>query len=281
MSMTAVTHDEWAAGRSLPLLGGVELLSARYVRQAFSRHVHEGYALGAIEAGALAFRYRGEALVAARGEVNLVVPGEAHDGHAALPGGWAYRMFYLPPAVLVRASAELSAGGKPPHFAPGVLRDPELAAEIFAVHRLALDPEAPLLAKESRLLGLLAAWISRHAEERPQAPRIGSEHAAVARTRAFLHDRLTEEVGLERLSSVAGLSPWHLVRVFARETGLPPHAYLVQARLARARELLAGPLRLADIAAETGFADQAHLTREFKRRFGLTPGACRKIIQNS
>lgn len=278
--MNPKARQEWATGTSLPLLGGVELLRACYVRQNFSRHVHEGYALGVIESGALAFRYRGEGLVAAAGEINLVVPGEAHDGHAALPGGWAYRMFYLPPEALARAAAELSPGPGLPHFAPGVLTDPELAADVAAVHRLALDPETPLLARETRLLGLLTAWIARHAASRPGPRRLGAEHAAVAAARDYLRDHLEEDVGLEELARACGLSPWHLVRVFARDTGLPPHAWLVQARLERARTLLAGPSRLADIAAETGFADQAHLTREFKRRHGLTPGAYRKIVQN-
>ncbi|MCA1944158.1 MAG: AraC family transcriptional regulator [Desulfovibrio sp.] len=259
---------------------GVELLRAAYRTQRFDRHFHEEYALGVIEGGALRFRYLGQTMIAAAGQVNLVVPGEPHDGHAALPHGWAYRMFYLAPRVVDAASAELRPRRTAPHFAAGVLEDPILAARVRQTHLLWEASAASLLARQTALLEMLTLWISRHAEAPGAAPRLGHEGGAVARARALLQERFAEDLSLDDLAGHVGLSPWHLVRVFKARHGLAPHAYLVQVRLARARALLAGPDRLADIAAATGFADQSHLTRLFKARFGLTPGACRNFLQN-
>lgn len=265
----------------LPLLGGMDLLTATYVTQAFSRHTHDGYAVGVIERGALRFRYRGETVCAASGSINLVVPGEAHDGRAACAQGWAYRMFYLRPEALLSAAREMATRPGLPHFRPGVLRDPGLAGLVQRAHAAAAAPGTPALAKETLTRRMLAAWVERHADGAWNWPRIGGERKAVRRVRELVRERLREDISLAELAQAAGLSPYHLVRVFERETGLPPHAYLVQARVEAARGLLAGPLPLAQVAAETGFADQSHLTRAFKRRHGLTPGRYRKIVQDS
>jgi len=266
---------------ALPFLGGVDMLSARFVTQNFSRHFHEGYAVGCIVDGAMRFNYLGENVVAPRGQVNLVVPGEPHDGHGADEAGWAYRMFYLPPGALVEASEALMPRPRPPHFRTGVIDDPALARCIRRTHEILERPGTPVLEKETRLLWLLAHWISRHAVDRGGLSGPGQEHRAVARARELLRARYAEDVSLGELAREAGLSPFHLARVFEATLGITPHAYLTQVRVERARALLAGPDRLADIAADCGFADQAHLTRLFKRHLGVTPGRFRKMLQNS
>lgn len=129
-------------------------------------------------------------------------------------------------------------------------------------------------------MGLLTEWIARWAEEGGRQRPPGREHRAVARARELMGEEYGADLSLTALACEAGLSPWHLVRVFERETGVTPHAYLTQVRVERARQRLAGPDRIADIAAECGFADQAHLTRLFKRQTGMTPGNFRKNLQN-
>lgn len=286
-------HKGQARYAVLPELGGVEMLRARFTTHHFSRHFHEGYALGIIEDGALGFRYRGAEVTAPRGAVNLVVPGEAHNGYAAADQGWSYRMLYLPADLVRRVAAQGDSrddhgggngtvGRDLPFFASGVLDDADLARRVHAVHRLLEAPDAPLLEKEIKLHSLVATWIDRHADRAVPWPRPGNEHGAVRRAREYLHANLERDVALAELARAAHLSPFHLARVFESETGIPPHAYLIQIRLARAKEMLGARdtgHRIADIAAATGFADQSHLTRLFKRRYGVTPGAFRKIVQ--
>ena len=76
------------------------------------------------------------------------------------------------------------------------------------------------------------------------------------------------------------MSPFALLRAFRAETGLPPHAYLNQIRVRLARRLLDDGLAPAVVAAEAGFADQAHLTRHFKRVVGVPPGAYQRERRN-
>ncbi|MEG6551043.1 AraC family transcriptional regulator [Desulfocurvibacter africanus] len=273
--------SESAEFNRLPILGGVEWLRATYVTQTFSRHTHEGYALGVIERGALRFRYRGETLRADAGSINLVIPGEAHDGQADGEQGWSYSMFYLPPEALLEVAGDLAPRPSLPHFRSGVLHDPDLAQDILLAHATVAQAGAPALAGETLVRRMLTAWVERHADGFWRWPRLGDERGAVRRVRQLIHERYREDLHLAELAETARLSPFHLLRVFERETGLTPHVYLVQVRVQSARELLAGPLPLAQVAAETGFADQSHLTRAFKRQYGLTPGRYRKIVQDS
>ena len=259
---------------------GLEVLRATYVTQRFSKHFHEGYALGCIERGALGFRYQGEHLLAGPGQVNLSLPGEVHDGAAAAPTGWTYSMLYFPAKRLESAARELKLAA-PPHFRRAVLDDPELAQGILKTHQMLACRETPALAKQSALLELLIFWISRHAEPNPTPGPLKAEHGLAKKVRDLIEDRFSEDLSLAELAAAAGLSAYHLIRIFRQSTGLTPHAYLTQTRLSRARQELHGPARLADLAAWAGFCDQGHFTRLFKRRFGLTPAAYRNFLQNN
>jgi AraC-like DNA-binding protein len=266
----------------LPFLGGVELLDASYVAQRFGKHYHEGYALGCVTSGGLAFRSRGANRLAGPGQINLTSPGDAHDGHAALPEGWSYRMLYLAPQALAAVTSRPDKQDRSCdiRFRSDVLDDPALARRILRAHRVLFDPNATLLGKETLLLDLLRAWVERHGIERPApAPEHGPP-ASVRLARELIEARFDEDLSLAELSRVAGLSPYHFIRVFEKQTGLTPHLHLINTRLAAAKQALDQDGRLADIAAQTGFSDQAHLTRLFKQRYGITPAAYRNFLQN-
>ena len=260
-------------------LGEVQMLSAHYVRQHFARHTHDGYGVGVIEHGAMAFDYMGERLVAPQGHVNLVVPGEPHDGHAAEEQGWVYRMFYLEADTLRDIASQMA--GRPhdlPFFKSGVLDDPALAAGLRGLHRRLESGITPLEA-ESELLITLAHWIRRHSDDPPQNRPPAQDHPAVARVRDLIETGHACTLSLDGLSREACLSPYHLLRLFRRTTGLPPHLYLNQVRVRRARELIDAGAPLAQTAVQVGYSDQSHLNRQFKRIFGITPGQYRKIVQ--
>src|SRR5437773_2445291 len=86
---------------------------------------------------------------------------------------------------------------------------------------------------------------------------------------------------LAGIAADTGLSRYQLVRSFRTEVGMPPYAWLAQHRVFRARMLLERGCRPAEAAALTGFADQAHLTRWFRRVVGVTPGVYRNSVQDS
>jgi len=262
------------------ILGEPELLRARRVTHRFPRHTHEGYGFGVIEHGALGFRYRGEELVAPAGTINLVVPDEPHTGQPAVADGWAYRMFYLGADLMGRAHRALAPAAGLPQFRAGVLRDENLAARLGALHEAIELASAPRLELEIRFVALLKDFIRRHASHRPDGDRSRDAPRELACAREYLREHYADEVRLDHLAAITGLSPWHLARTFARAFGVPPHAYQLQLRVGEARRLLARGQAAADVAAATGFTDQSHLIRHFKRLTGMTPGRYRKNVQD-
>lgn len=255
-----------------PALGNTEMLRATYVTHAFARHTHEGYAIGVIEAGVEAFAYRGANYQAPAGSIVIIHPGEVHTGQAGIPSGWAYRMLYPEVSLLQAALAEVKEGAQGiPFFANPVIQDGQLAAQLRRSH-IALETSDLPLERESRFLWILAQLIARYADCCPLVTPLGQEHRAVQRVREYLQTHYAASVSLEQLSQLANLKPLRLLRVFQREVGLPPHTYLVQVRVARAKALLSVGLPIAEVAYETGFTDQSHLNRHFKRHMGVTPG---------
>ena len=91
----------------------------------------------------------------------------------------------------------------------------------------------------------------------------------IDRVREYIEGHLSENIELETLADIAGLSKWHFARAFKQSVGTPPHFYLLQRRLERAQELLAETdLSLAQIALRIGFSDQSHFSRRFRMFLG-------------
>lgn len=255
-------------------LGELDLLRATYVTHTFAPHSHEGFAIGVIEEGAEQFRYRRDTHIAPKGSLVLINPGETHTGAAVEASGWAYRMFY-PPAELLQGVVTPLSGRPPavPLFHEPVVFDPELAQTLTSLH-VTLESEPDALARSSRFVLAITALVERHADvPQQQTSRMSrASNPVVRQLEDYLHAHLTEPVSLAALAALAGVSTFHVVRLFQQATGLPPHAYLTQLRVRRARELLAVSLPIAEVAMAAGFYDQAHLTRHFKRIVGVPPG---------
>ncbi len=261
--------------------GNLKLLRATYVTQRFSRHIHEDFPVGVIKHGALGFYYRGENVVATVGSINLANPGEAHTGYAAADIGWTYRMFYFDLNLLRYVASEIA--GKPkdiPCFQQGVIYDSDLAKTIHHLHLMLEQPNISKLTQESQIFEMLKQLILRHADDQPMLQTVSKEHQAVRRAREYIEAHYAENISLEQLTQIAYLSPFHLVRIFHDEIGLPPHAYLTQVRINRAKTLLSQGWPITEVAFEVGFVDQSHLTRRFKRILGMTPAQYRKNVQD-
>ena len=265
-----------------PAIAGLELMRATYIRQRFTRHAHERFAVGVIEAGALGFHYRGESVVAPAGAINLANPDEPHTGHAAAQQGWTYRMFYFDAEHLRDAVAQMADRPRAvPRFAAGVIHDDGLAYQIRSLHQALEQDVASRLEMQSWFMAMLVALIQRHSDTRPYQRPVGQEPRAVQRTREFIHTHYADDVSMDQLASIACLSPYHFMRVFTRNVGLPPHTYLIQTRVRQARAMLNAGQRPAAAAQAAGFFDQSHFTRHFKRLTGMTPGKYRRIVQES
>ena len=249
-----------------PTHAGLQRLSARFGGHAYDLHRHETYAVGLTLWGAQSFHYRGELRTSAAGQVMVIHPDEAHDGHATVDAGFAYRMLYVDPASVTAA-----LGGAPPPFVRDVVADDPalgcLLREAFAHFPQALEP----IAVDS-IVARLAELLSARSDSTALRAPAKTAYRAAARARDFLQAEAPRIVDSEELENVSGLDRFALSRHFRAAFATSPHRFQVGQRLIKAQALIAAGMPLSETAAATGFADQSHLTRHFSARFGLTPG---------
>ena len=254
----------------------LDLLTARFQRHVYAPHAHAEYTIGVCVGGSEVIDYRGGHIRTGAGSIVVLDPGEMHTGGPdTATDGYAYRALYAEPALLTDGTL-----GGLPHFREPVIDDPELVTALRLTHtELSACPDP--LETESRLPWLLTALARRHSTARPAPDAVpGADHIAFV-VRDRLADELLEPPSLADLATDLGLSRYQLLRAFRTTMGIPPYAWLAQHRVDRARGLLESGLRPAEVATLVGFADQAHLTRWFRRVLGVTPAAYRNSVQDT
>jgi AraC-like DNA-binding protein len=248
-------------------LHGVEALHASFVTHRYRPHSHPTWTVATVHRGAAEFDLDDTQQRAVSGELFVLEPESVHTGVPAVPGGWAYQVLYLDPAVIGSWAEE---GAAPRAARWVVFRDERLRRSLAAAHA-ALAAQPPGLGVDEAVLAAVDA-LRPHLTPGPPARRTRPEHAAVRRARRHLEERWAQPVRLEELAAVARLSRFELARTFRAQVGLPPHAFQLDLRVRRARALLAAGEPPVAVAAACGFADQSHLHRVFKRAVGVTPG---------
>jgi AraC-like DNA-binding protein len=262
-------HDE-AQFRLASHRAGVELYRAHIVRHAFEPHTHDGFGLGAIESGVERFRYRGAEHLAPADSVVMVNPDELHTGRAETAGGWHYRMVYIEPSAV----AEIT--GEPAWWFGDVVREDLPSARRVTALLDALWQTREPLAFDSLLSELLAQF-RRHAHVPRKA--LDGRAARFVPVMDYLRAHLSRRLTLDELAAVVGLSPFHFLRQFQTHHHATPQQMLMALRLAEAKRQLSLGEAPAQVAAAVGLTDQAHLTRAFARRYGVTPARYQRELR--
>lgn len=253
-------------------LGDVQLLHADFQTHRFERHVHDELVIAVTERGAGRFTSRGAVGIASAYAVAVFNPGEPHEGGVFdTTDGWRYRAIYLGARALQRLSESVGGRGSAvPYVRRNALADQRLAALALATHDV-LETSHSRLTRETHLIEVYAHLAGAHGDVPRPSTSMTPARERVGRALQVMHDRFAENLSIDDLALAAGLSPFHFIRTFRRELGMPPHGYLTQIRLRQARALLAGGHQPAEAALAAGFFDQSHLTKHFKRSFGITP----------
>ena len=262
-----MTHKDqaWRFGyKPVPHLDDVRLLHVEDATHHYPRHVHEEFCIAMIHRGSETHICRDERHVAFPGDLLCVNPEDAHESISA---GVEYKSIHIKPALFGSML-----------FTQSIVSDPGLFQRFVELYSL-LESDVPSVEKEFELADAVGCLLRRH-----NSPIEPSESSSVQRVRDFLRSNYAINTSLSDLASIANVSPFHLVRIFNDQIGVPPHEFQTQVRITNAQRLLRDGHSISDAAVETGFFDQSHFSRNFKRITGLTPGkylAHSNIVQDN
>ncbi|MDD4311243.1 MAG: AraC family transcriptional regulator [Eubacteriales bacterium] len=254
----------------------VEAYQFQGVMQAFPNHFHEHYVIGFIERGRRTLTVRGQCLLTAPGDLLLFNPGENHACEAYHNQPLDYRCINIDPDVMAKAAREIFGSQAQPAFTQAVVFHSDLIGDLRELHAMILRAEGGVQ-KEERFFFLLEQILRDYAAagELEEVTELRAEVRAVC---DYLTAHASEQISLDALSDIAGLSKYHLLRAFTRETGITPYRYLETIRIDHAKTLLRQGVSPAEVALSAGFSDQSHFTNAFKRFIGLTPGLYRHVF---
>jgi AraC-like DNA-binding protein len=230
----------------------------------YAPHIHDTYSIGLLTEGGQIIRTGRKAETAFAGSVQFNEPYQVHENHRLACREFSFRHIEISQTRLLQL-----LDGRTPSARPNHINDRDLFQSLMRAYTN-LTTDDNLLAHDEMLTGALMKLfpITEISRFKPElTPRL------VSRIRDFLHANFMDSFTLDSLAELTQVSRVHVSRSFKQHIGLAPHEYLVQLRVACAKARIAEGMPIADAAAFSGFADQSHLTRHFKRITHLTPGA--------
>lgn len=271
-----MNHQEKAEFTTADAFNGLEVIDASYQKQNFSKHVHESYTIGLIEQGAQKFYRSGGVHIAPQNSIILVNADDVHNGQSASEGGWKYRAMYPTLEQFEMVTDDLYSGKKQaPYFTNAVVEDVKLAQQLKLLFSH-IDANSSRLLVETLLYSVLMSMTLNHSRHQSLPRNSSGSKANLILVKEYLDEYPEQDVPLERLAEIAGLSRFHFVRQFKKMFELAPHSYQIQARLKKAKQLLKAGIKPADVASDCGFHDQSHFHRHFKKALGVTPSQYQK-----
>jgi AraC-like DNA-binding protein len=251
-------------------LNDLELMHGSNITHDYPQHIHETYCIVIV--------LRGEETHICRNMRHKALPGSillinAEEPHSSKSVGTEYRIIYASAKILGRIGLDvLGRNFETVHFRNPIFHDRSVFHSLLKLHlKLEQNISSPL-EQESEIISTIGSLLARHAEYNSVLQPVGKELRYTEVVRNYLRAHYSENITLSELASLTNLSPFHLLRSFREHVGVPPHEYQTQVRITHAGRLIRLGRPISEAALETGFFDQSHLSRHFKRITGMTPG---------
>jgi len=252
---------------------GVETVAYRGPLPRMPTHAHAQFQLTLYDGGPRRFRVARHDFAGAPRTAIIIQAGEPHSSVPVADPHLTLHTFYIEEPLMAEVAATLWGGQATVAFRAPLIADQATVSQLLTAHR---SLERGDLESEEKTFFALEQLLHRHATPTGATRPTTRREAGLAAVRELLADRAAENVGLDDLAAVAGLSRFHLIRAFQRRYGVTPFAYLRHRRIEKARAVLRTGASLAEAASGAGFADKSHLGRAFRAVMGATPGEYRQ-----
>ncbi|WP_185705962.1 helix-turn-helix transcriptional regulator [Pseudomonas cremoris] len=254
-------------------LGNYELSSTTCTGLNFARHSHDECVIGVNLLGEEKVWLDRREFQAGPGSITLYNPGQIQGGGAADGAPWQFVSLYVTADQL---AADLGLAHL--EFDCSLCFQPDLAQRLAAAVTGSLSADARIRElNEDALVVLLGEVVSLSGVRLPGSAAVGK--SLISRAQELLAQQLHQSLPLDQLGDELGLSKFHLLRAFQKETGLSPRQWAMQLRTRRAKGLLRQGRAAGEVAHDLGFADQSHLNRHFRAAYGITPGRYQSVVK--
>lgn len=263
--------------RNIPGFNNLRIVTGTDILNDFPKHVHRDCAAGIITAGKRNITIADSNYTLLPGDIFIINPGEPHALQSSGGEPHSYMVLIIPDEILRMVASEIYGCGYNLHFDNCINGDRESARRFTELFNVLNDPDS-LLESGSVLFSFLEFLVRYHSTCSFNADDKQSVNS-VKLAEEYINENFREQITLDGLSEIAGVSPFHLNRTFTAVTGVSPHSYQIHRRIEFSKRLLIEGYSIAYVSAESGFTDQSHYTRFFKKITGTTPG--RFVLYNS
>jgi AraC-like DNA-binding protein len=257
---------------------GLEVIHTNSHEHSYPPHLHDSLEIIWMRSGAGKLDCLQQAFDIDVGEAGIVRPNEIHSG-----GGRGktieYVAIHLPRSLLQPGGRHfcslLDASGRP---VPVKVVPREKATSLLPIMVRTLCADLPVEQLLYILTPILCQLLDVSTPEAELLIREDVLHPAVSKAQAIIRDQCANRVDVSELAVSVDLDMRYLISLFKLSTGTTPHQFQIALRVEMARAMLEQQLPLCEVAARAGFADQSHLNRHFRRRYGFTPGEFREAV---
>ncbi|MFT5836336.1 MAG: AraC-like DNA-binding protein [Sulfurimonas sp.] len=238
----------------------------------FTKHYHDTYTVGITYHGMLKVYDSSNIFNIYKSSVRINNPAEVHSGSAQ---EWSHANFYPTVEMLSDLYEQIFHERKIPYFNKHIVDDKVLFLKLHNFFAAYFKNEDKIII-ESRLIDALSSLIINQTDYAKNYKEVFEDKKITKNTYEFINDSIDTNFTLESLASNVNLSKFHFLRMFKKEFGLTPHAFIVNERLNRANSLIQNGLSISEASIQVGFNDQSHFSRNFKKYFGYSPSYLKK-----
>lgn len=256
----------------------IEAYNFKGIMQKFPNHFHDYYVIGFIENGKRYLSCKNKQYIIETGDLIVFNPGDIHTCEQIDDRTLDYRCINIKKDVMKKITFEITGKEYLPNFMEFVLFRNELTSSLKELHLMIMEEEKNL--KKDELFLFIMEQLIREYSNPVSEMTIQEASAEIKTVCDYLENNYMENITLNQLSNLTGLSKYYLLHSFTKQKGISPYNYLQTIRIGKAKKMLEQGVAPIDVAFKTGFTDQSHFTNFFKKLIGLTPKQYMNIFIN-
>lgn len=233
----------------------------------FQKHFHSTYTIGITHDGFFKSFIPSKSSVSYKYSTRIINPHEIHYGDSK---SWKYTNFYPSISLLEEIHEEIYFDKKVPLFSEHIIEDEYLYKLLWNLFHSVYIKNSPMDI-EINLINTLSYIVKNFTVEKKTIDEFPVQKKVILRSLEYINDCIDYNISLNELANDINLSKYHFLRLFKEHVGLTPHQYIIMNRVNRAKELIIKGEKLSIASLNTGFTDQSHFIKNFRKIYGYSP----------